>query len=294
MSKGTTIEVDGISVHYSLEPFVVLGFIKSLDRINMDNVVGRWSNWLSAQSPNITTDQLALLALKSHVTFDPQNLLETNWSTATSVCNWIGVTCGAKHLRVTALNLFEYGSEGIISTEGDVYSFGILLMETFTRKKPTDEMFVEETSLKCWVEESLPYAVVHVVDTNLLNNGKSESLAANECVLSILQLALECSMELPEKRIDMKQVVARLKKIKVTFLQEIKHWTSAVVTKFGDDISQHNWYMKLVIGKEPDHEKRQRDLTTLHKYSVHTHDYKYITSFLRNLNEAATQHHNRH
>ncbi|KAK6229261.1 hypothetical protein SCA6_018212 [Theobroma cacao] len=29
---------------------------------------------------------------------------------------------------------------------------------------------------------------------------------------------------------------------------------------------QNNWYMKLVIGKEPDHEKRQRDLTTLHKY----------------------------
>ncbi|WRX29566.1 Serine-threonine/tyrosine-protein kinase [Theobroma cacao] len=116
----------------------------------------------------------------------------------------------------------EYGSEGIISTEGDVYGFGILLMETFTKKKPTDEMFMEKTSLKCWVEESLPYAVVHVVDTNLLNNGKSESLATNECVLSILQLALECSTEVPEKRIDMKEVVARLKKIKVAFLQEVK------------------------------------------------------------------------
>ena len=59
---------------------------------------------LSADSPtNITTDQLALLALKSHVTHDPRNLLATNWSTTISVCNWIGVTCGSKHHRVTAL-----------------------------------------------------------------------------------------------------------------------------------------------------------------------------------------------
>ncbi|XWS10618.1 hypothetical protein CRYUN_Cryun38cG0012300 [Craigia yunnanensis] len=60
---------------------------------------------LSADTPNnITTDQLALLALKSHVTHDPRNFLATNWSTITSVCNWIGVTCGSKHHRVTALN----------------------------------------------------------------------------------------------------------------------------------------------------------------------------------------------
>ncbi|KAK2642484.1 hypothetical protein Ddye_024247 [Dipteronia dyeriana] len=35
----------------------------------------------------------------------------------------------------------EYGLEGIVSARGDVYSFGILMMESFTRKKPTDNMF---------------------------------------------------------------------------------------------------------------------------------------------------------
>ncbi|KAH9778840.1 hypothetical protein KPL71_007487 [Citrus sinensis] len=36
-------------------------------------------------------------------------------------------------------------------------SYGVLLMETFTRKKPTDEMFTGEMSLRRWVKESLPW-----------------------------------------------------------------------------------------------------------------------------------------
>ncbi|EOY22754.1 Leucine-rich repeat protein kinase family protein, putative [Theobroma cacao] len=52
----------------------------------------------------------------------------------------------------------EYGSSGIISEKTDVYSFGILLMETFTRKKPTDEMFDGEMNLRRWIYESLPDA----------------------------------------------------------------------------------------------------------------------------------------
>ncbi|XVF78299.1 hypothetical protein PTKIN_Ptkin14bG0120900 [Pterospermum kingtungense] len=66
----------------------------------------------SADSQNITTDQLALLQLKSHI-HDPRNLLES-WSTSTSVCNWIGVTCGSINHRVTALNLSGMGLTGTI------------------------------------------------------------------------------------------------------------------------------------------------------------------------------------
>ncbi|ESR55798.1 hypothetical protein CICLE_v10023624mg [Citrus x clementina] len=61
----------------------------------------------------------------------------------------------------------EYGLEGMISAKGDVYSYGVLLMETFTRKKPTNEMFTGEISLRDWVRESLPRALSDVVDANL-------------------------------------------------------------------------------------------------------------------------------
>ncbi|KAK9017214.1 hypothetical protein V6N11_079696 [Hibiscus sabdariffa] len=70
---------------------------------------------LSANSPNISTDQAALLALKSHITHDPHNLLATNWSTSASVCDWIGVACGSRHHRVTYLNLSGMNLTGTIN-----------------------------------------------------------------------------------------------------------------------------------------------------------------------------------
>ncbi|XP_044476872.1 probable LRR receptor-like serine/threonine-protein kinase At3g47570 [Mangifera indica] len=114
----------------------------------------------------------------------------------------------------------EYGSMGIVSTRGDVYSFGILLMETFTRKKPIDEMFAGEMSLKNLVEASLPDAVTEVMDGNLLRKEIGFGAEVN-CMLSIMNLALNCSMESPEQRINMKDALAKLKKIKLQFQQDV-------------------------------------------------------------------------
>jgi LRR receptor-like serine/threonine-protein kinase FLS2 len=67
-----------------------------------------------ANVPNITTDQSALLALKASISYDPHNVLTNNWSTGTSVCNWICITCGFCHHRITALNLSYMGLVGTI------------------------------------------------------------------------------------------------------------------------------------------------------------------------------------
>ncbi|KAM7515069.1 hypothetical protein LguiA_004652 [Lonicera macranthoides] len=112
----------------------------------------------------------------------------------------------------------EYGREGIVSTKGDVYSYGILLMETFTRKKPTDEMFSDILTMRSWVYEASLGSIVQVVDANLIGKEDESFLAKKECATSILHLALDCSRNIPTQRISMEDVVVRLNKIKITFL----------------------------------------------------------------------------
>ncbi|XP_035545205.1 probable LRR receptor-like serine/threonine-protein kinase At3g47570 isoform X2 [Juglans regia] len=94
----------------------------------------------------------------------------------------------------------EYGLGGVVSTRGDVYSYGILLIETFTRKQPTDDMFAGEMSLKHWVKEALPISTMDIVDASLLGNERY-FIALEECISSIMGLALDCCAELPNKEL---------------------------------------------------------------------------------------------
>ncbi|MED6211007.1 hypothetical protein PIB30_069568 [Stylosanthes scabra] len=111
----------------------------------------------------------------------------------------------------------EYGLEGTVSRQGDVYSYGILLMETFTQKKPTDEMFVGEFSIKQWVKVFCPDSVLDIIDAKLLEE-EGELNTKQDCLLSIMTLALNCSAESPGERTNMNDVVVALKKIKILLL----------------------------------------------------------------------------
>ncbi|XP_057799664.1 putative receptor-like protein kinase At3g47110 [Salvia miltiorrhiza] len=114
----------------------------------------------------------------------------------------------------------EYGLEGLVSTRCDVYSYGVMLIETFTRKRPGDDMFGGNMSLKRWVELSLSEIPDEVIDANLVMNLEEEMIDKNmQCVSSILELALKCSADSPGDRINMKQAHAELQKIKHRFSQ---------------------------------------------------------------------------
>ncbi|XP_044476876.1 probable LRR receptor-like serine/threonine-protein kinase At3g47570 [Mangifera indica] len=82
---------------------------------------------LAVTVKNLTTDQYALLQFKAHITSDPYSVLAYNWSISNPICNWVGISCGARHERVTALNLPFMELGGTISPHLGNLSFLVKL-----------------------------------------------------------------------------------------------------------------------------------------------------------------------
>ncbi|XP_040936577.1 probable LRR receptor-like serine/threonine-protein kinase At3g47570 isoform X2 [Gossypium hirsutum] len=116
----------------------------------------------------------------------------------------------------------EYGSRGIVSEKTDVYSFGILMMETFTGKKPTDDIFNVEMNLRRWIFESLPHAVDRIIDVTLLQHDQENIAAKATCIKSIMELACFCTADSFSKRKTMEKVEIELGRIKTRFLIDAK------------------------------------------------------------------------
>lgn len=115
----------------------------------------------------------------------------------------------------------EYGSEGKVSIKGDVYSYGILIFEIITGKKPTDEMFQGDMTLIKWVTASFQDKIMEIVNDRLLvtiKAGRNATLAES-ILLSTIKLGLECTKEAPEARIDMKDAAVKVNKIKIALIQ---------------------------------------------------------------------------
>jgi hypothetical protein len=107
----------------------------------------------------------------------------------------------------------EYGFEGKVSIKSEVYSYGMTLLEMITRKKSTDNMFVRELTMRQWINASLPDKMMKVVDDGLLRTENRRDVTIMQSVLSsIMELGLRCFEELPDERVDIKDVLDKLKK----------------------------------------------------------------------------------
>ncbi|XP_074334335.1 LRR receptor-like serine/threonine-protein kinase EFR [Apium graveolens] len=115
----------------------------------------------------------------------------------------------------------EYGICGEISAQGDVYSYGILLLEMFTGKRPTESSILmdNDKDLHDYVRKALPQRVMDIVDPRIIldqeehgsNINQSHSRAPMEvCLASVFEVGILCSGETPQKRIDISDAITLL------------------------------------------------------------------------------------
>ncbi|KAI3795049.1 hypothetical protein L1987_37693 [Smallanthus sonchifolius] len=117
----------------------------------------------------------------------------------------------------------EYGHGNEMTSSGDVYSFGILLLEMMTGKNPTDDIFNEDLNLHKFASMALPDHVTDVIDVNILNfyqedetymQKKEEYVKKiEECLVSTFKIGVSCTLDSPLERMDMKSVVHELQHV---------------------------------------------------------------------------------
>jgi hypothetical protein len=128
----------------------------------------------------------------------------------------------------------EYGMGGQLSTNGDVYSFGILLLEIFTERRPTEELFKDDLNLHNFVKLALQRQVLtQILDRSVLNEeGETENMVTCwsdwtneeiECLILVFHIGLACSAESPRDRMDMTRVSLELLSIRDKLLGNRTH-----------------------------------------------------------------------
>ncbi|CAM8955358.1 unnamed protein product [Rhodiola kirilowii] len=118
----------------------------------------------------------------------------------------------------------EYGMSGNVSRQGDMYSYGILLLEMITGKKPTDEIFKDGLNLHNFCKLALSESTLtDVLDPRLLvelyaiaNNQMHDDvvLKMRECTAALAEIGIGCSMESPDARMDIGHALKELHLIK--------------------------------------------------------------------------------
>lgn len=121
----------------------------------------------------------------------------------------------------------EYGLGSEVSTYGDVYSYGILILELFTGKRPTDDMFQDSLNLHNFVKMAMPDGILEILDPQTLqdieeqartNNAHDQRSQTNQgiqgCMNLIFEIGLACSKELATERMNIYDAATGIKSVR--------------------------------------------------------------------------------
>ncbi|KAK4754958.1 hypothetical protein SAY87_008715 [Trapa incisa] len=117
----------------------------------------------------------------------------------------------------------EYGMGKRASTQGDVFSFGVLVLEIVTGTRPTDVQFSGGSSLQEWIKSHYPHNLEPVIEQALarcLTSGvvqpdPAPSITAWRVVIvDLIELGLMCTQYNPSTRPTMSDVALEMGRLK--------------------------------------------------------------------------------
>lgn len=101
----------------------------------------------------------------------------------------------------------EYGYTLKVDEKIDIYSFGVVLLELLTGKKPLDPEFGESVDIVEWIRKKIRdnVGLEGALDPNVGN-----CKHVQEEMLLVLRIALLCTAKLPRDRPSMRDVITML------------------------------------------------------------------------------------
>lgn len=107
-----------------------------------------------------------------------------------------------------------------------MYSVGIILIEMFTGRSPTDDMFRDGLSLHCFADAALPDKVTGIADSKIwlydeeanYSEDTGEITRTKDCLTAIIRLGVLCSKQTPKDRLSTSDAAAEMHHIRDKYL----------------------------------------------------------------------------
>ncbi|XP_042056499.1 probable LRR receptor-like serine/threonine-protein kinase At3g47570 [Salvia splendens] len=112
----------------------------------------------------------------------------------------------------------EYATNNLISTQGDIYSYGILILEMFTNKRPRDEEFKDDANLHSLVSDVLSNHTTIDIEEIMSWSIHQINPKVKDCLIRIFRIGVACSKFEQRDRMLITDVVNELCKIRDFYL----------------------------------------------------------------------------